>query len=163
MKKEQKYSVAIANAIAAFLRDDHWHYKFDEKEGVYHTNVQLESGLNHIDVHIQVYDDSFSVNAISPINVKKDPAKRKEMAEFICRANYGLCCGAFQYDIRNGEILYKVFVLCQNIIPSPEMVKYSLYIPALMFDKYADGILAILFAGANAKDAVIACEVPDDS
>lgn len=120
----------------------------------------LGGDLDHVDIYIRVYDDSFTVSVVSPIKVKKDSAKRREMSEFICRANYGLRCGGFQYDIRDGEILYKVYVSCDNIVPSQEMVKHSLYIPAAMFDKYSGGMFAILFGGSNAQDAVEACERP---
>lgn len=158
----KKYSAEIANAITQFLTEDDWHYRFDEGDGTYRMGLRLEGDLDHVDIHIHVYDDSFTVSVVSPIKVKKNPAKRQEMAEFICRANYGLKCGGFQYDIRDGEILYKVYVSCHNMVPSQEMVKHSLYIPAAMFDKYSGGMLAILFGGSNAKDAVDACERPSD-
>lgn len=156
----RKYSVEIANAITQFLTEDDWYYRFDEEDGTYRMELGLDGDLDHVDICIRVYDDSFTVSMVSPIKVKKDSAKRREMSEFICRANYGLRCGGFQYDIRDGEILYKVYVSCDNIVPSQEMVKHSLYIPAAMFDKYSPGMLTILFGGSNAKDAVEACERP---
>lgn len=159
---EKKYSVEIANAITKFLKEDDWHYRFDAEDGTYRMGLGLKGDLDHVNIHVHVYDDSFTVNVVSPIKVKKDPAKRREMAEFICRANYGLKCGGFQYDIRDGEILYKVYVPCHDIVPSQEMVKHSLYIPAMMFDKYSGGMFAVLFAGTSAKDAVNACEKSSD-
>lgn len=98
----KKYSVEITNAITQFLTEDDWHYRFDEEGGTYRMRLGLDGDLDHIYIYIHVYDDSFTVSMVSPIKVKKDPAKRQEMAEFICRANYGLKCGGFQYDIRNG-------------------------------------------------------------
>lgn len=118
----------------------------------------LECELNRIDIRIRLYNDFFTISAVSPIKVKDDPAKRKEMSEFIRRANYGLILGGFQYDLRDGEILYRVSVPCQNIIPSHEMIEYGLCISAGMFEEYTPGILGILFAGASAKDAVASCE-----
>lgn len=159
---EKKYSVEIANAITKFLREDDWHYRFDAEEGTYRMGLGLKGDLDHVDIHIHVYDDSFTVNVVSPIRVKKDPTKRREMAEFFCRANYGLRCGGFQYDIRDGEILYKVYVPCHDITPSQEMVKHSLYIPAMMFDKYSGGMFAVLFGSSNAKEAIDTCEKPSD-
>lgn len=146
------YCVEIANAITQFLDEDNWHYQFDAEDGIYRMGLELDGDLDHVDFYLRVYDDSFTVNAVSPIKVKKDPVKRKEMAEFICRANYGLKCGCFQYDIRDGEILYRVYVPCHNIVPSRAMVKHSLYIPAMMFDKYSGDMLAILFGGPTAAD-----------
>ena len=133
--KKRPYSKSIASAIRSFLTEDDWHFRFDEEDATYRMKLGLESDLDHVDIYIRVYDESFTVSAVSPIKVKKDPAKRREMAEFVCRANYGLMCGGFQYDIRDGEILYKVYVSCHDIVPSQEMVRHSLYIPAMMFDK----------------------------
>lgn len=155
---EKNYSVELANAITAFLEEDHRYYRFDQKQGVYHIGFHLKSALDHVDVRIHVYDDSFSVNAISPINVKKDPARRNEMAEFICRANYGLRFGGFQYDIRDGEILYKTSMFCQGMIPSQEILKHYLYMAVMTFDKYSEGILSVLFGGATAREGIAACE-----
>lgn len=159
---EKKYSVEITNAITCFLKEDDWHYRFDAEDGTYRMGLGLKGELDHVDILVHVYDDSFTVNVVSLIKVKKDPAKRREMAEFICRANYGLKCGGFQYDIRDGEILYKVYVPCHGIVPSPEMMKHSLYIPAVMFDKYSGGMFAVLFSNTSAKDAVSACEKSSD-
>lgn len=158
----RKYSTEIANAITQFLVEDEWHYRFNEEDATYRMKLGLESDLDHVDIYVRVYDESFTVSAVSPIKVKKDPAKRREMAEFICRANYGLMCGGFQYDIRDGEVLYKVYVSCHDIVPSQEMVRHSLYIPAMMFDKYSEGMFSVLFGGSNAKDAVAACEEYSD-
>ena len=155
---ERKYSTKIADAITKFLKEDNWHYQFDEKDGTVKMGLRLEGELDHVDICIHVYDDSFTVSAVSPIKVKKNPQKRREMAEFICRANYGLMCGGFQYDIRDGEVLYKVGILCQGITPTQEMVEHSLYIPALMLDKYSGGMFAVLYGGASAEDAVNTCE-----
>lgn len=156
---DKTYSVSIANAITKFLEEDGWHYQFDEEDGTYRMTLGLDCDLATVLIYIHVYDDSFTVNMISPITVKNDPDKRREMAEFICRANYGVKCGGFQCDIQDdGDILYKVYTPCHDIVPSQEMVKHSIYFPAMMFNKYAEGILAILFANVTAKEAVSACE-----
>lgn len=66
------------------------------------------------------------------------------MAEFICRANYGLKNGNFELDMRDGEIRYKSFVDCEGLTPTTEMVRNSIHCPAAMFDRYGDGIVDII-------------------
>lgn len=80
------------------------------------------------------------------------------MAEFICRANYGLKNGNFELDMRDGEIRYKSFVDCEGLTPTTEMVRNSIHCPAAMFDRYGDGIVDIIFGNSTAKEAVAKCE-----
>ena len=80
------------------------------------------------------------------------------MADFICRANYGLLNGNFELDIRDGEIRYKTYVDCEGNNPSIEIVRNSIYCPAAMMERYSAGIADIIFGNATAEEAVIKCE-----
>ena len=82
-----------------------------------------------------------------------------EMVEFTTRANYGLRCGNFEMDMRDGEIRYKVFVDCEgSFLPPRDVIRNSIVIPAMMFERYTPGILDILFKEAKAVDAIAKCE-----
>ena len=83
------------------------------------------------------------------------------MAEFLCRANYGLANGNFELDFRDGEIRYKCFVNCDETVPGKETIKDSIYVPARMFTRYSEGILAVLFNMKSAEQAVKDCESAD--
>lgn len=156
---EFKFSVEIASIFGAFLKTDDWHYRFDKEEGLFRFSLNLKSKLNSIEYHAQVEEDAFCVYAIAPINADvKNPEERAAMAEFICRANHEMRYGNFEFDLRDGEIRYKFFVDCNKTLPSPGVVKDSIYVPAIVFECYAPGILAILFNGANAEEAIDLCE-----
>lgn len=81
-----------------------------------------------------------------------------KMAEFVCRANYGLKNGCFELDMRDGEIRYKTFVPCNNITPSSEIIRRSIYCPASMFEQYSEGIISIIFGDTTAEEAIDKCE-----
>ena len=74
------------------------------------------------------------------------------------QANYGLRNGNFELDMRDGEIRYKVFVDCDGVIPSREVIKGSIIIPAMMFERYSPGILDVVFKGVSAAEAIGQCE-----
>ena len=80
------------------------------------------------------------------------------MAEFVCRANYGLVNGNFELDMRDGEIRFKCFVDCEGITPTSEMVRNSIHCPAAMFKRYGAGIVDIIFGKSSALGAVEKCE-----
>ncbi len=157
-----KYSMAIAEGIQNYLVEDDWRFKFDEENGIFKFGLSLKGKLNKVDYVIDVESDDYIVYVASPIGAgRDDPAQLAAMAEFVCRANYGLKNGNFELDFRDGEIRYKIFVPCEGLTPSRNQVKRSIYCAAAMFDRYGDGILKVLFSGASAEEAVKACEEDD--
>lgn len=96
---------------------------------------------------------------MSPIGVdKNDLNSMTRMAEFICRANYGLKNGNFEMDFRDGELRYKVFVDCTGINPSNDIIKTSIYSPALMFERYGGGITDVIFSDISVESSINKCE-----
>ena len=153
------YSEEIADVIRGFLVDDDWKFDFDEEKGVFRFRVAIDSKLKHLRYFINVRDNSYIVYAVSPIEAdSKDVGLMKEMADFICRANYGIRNGNFEFDMTDGEVRYKIFVDCNAITPSEEIVKSSIIIPSVMFDRYAPGMLDIMFKEAKAEEAITKCE-----
>lgn len=161
--KERTYSQNIANAIKEFLTNDDWYFSFDEKRGMFKFGLCLKGKIKKIDYLICVRDDEYIVYAISPIGANENNEKMMTaMAEFVCRANYGLKNGNFELDMRDGEIRFKCFVDCDTITPTQEMVRNSILCPAAMFDNYSDGIVGIIFGDMSAKEAVEQCESCND-
>ena len=157
--EQNAYSKAIATAISSFLREDDWHFQFDEEKGVFKFGLNLKTRLKKVNYTIRVQENNYSVYAISPINADEDDSDMmQKMAEFVCRANYGLRNGNFELDMRDGEIRYKCFVDCEDSSPSFGVIRNSIYCPAGMFKMYSPGILAIIFGDATAKEAVDLCE-----
>ena len=89
---------------------------------------------------------------------REDSEMMAQMAEFICRANYGLKNGCFEMDWKDGEIRFKSYVDCKDLLPSTTVVKNSVHCTAAMVKRYAPGIVDIIFGGAKAKDAITKCE-----
>lgn len=161
--KETAYSQKIAHVIHTFLTEDDWNYSFDDKRGVFQFHLSVKSKIKSIKYRIRVRADDYTVYAIAPIGADEDnAAMMASMAEFICRANYGLRNGNFELDMRDGEIRFKSYVDCEGITPSQEMVLNSIHCPAAMFETYGDGILGILFGGLSAKEAIAQCEKSDE-
>jgi len=161
--KETTFSQKIANVIHTFLTEADWNYSFDDKSGVFQFYLSLKSKIKSIKYRIRVRADDYTVYALSPIGADEDDAAMMaSMAEFVCRANYGLRNGNFELDMRDGEIRFKSYVDCEGIVPSQEIVLNSIHCPAAMFETYGDGILGILFSGLSAKEAIALCEKSDE-
>lgn len=157
--KEKTYSETIANAIKSYLKEDDWHFSFDEETGLFRFGLSLSSKIKKINYIVDVEEDEYIVYAIAPIGADEEDKKMMvNMAEFVCRANYGLNMGNFELDMRDGEIRFKCFVDCDGITPTDDMVRHSIRCPAAMFKRYGSGIVDIIFGNATAKEAVEKCE-----
>lgn len=157
--KNRTYSKTIANTINRFLTEDDWHFSFDDQHGLFKFGLNLKGRIKKINYIVDVKDDEYVVYAISPLGADEDDEKMMTaMAEFICRANYGLKNGNFELDMRDGEIRYKSFVDCEGFTPTAEMIRNSIYCPASMFDRYSSGIVDIIFGNSTAKEAIAKCE-----
>ena len=158
--KEKEYSKEIARAIEEFLIDDDWHFRYDEDKGIFRFDVRLKGKITSLNYVVDVKEDEYLVYAFPPISTDpEDGQVMAVMAEFVCRASYGLINGNFELDFRDGELRYKSFVDCDDgAIPTRRIIRNSIYCPAMMFERYIPGILAVLFSGASAKEAVESCE-----
>lgn len=159
-RADEDYSEDIAGEIRGFLLDDDWNFDFDEEKGVFRFGVNIDGKMKHVNYFVPIRDDSYTVYAISPVSADTDDAPvMTNTAEFICRANYGLRNGCFELDMSDGEIRYKVFVDCDGgILPSRDIVRSSIIIPAMMFERYSPGLLDVIFKGAEASEAILQCE-----
>lgn len=157
--KERAYSKNIANSINNSLTEDDLNFSFDDQRGLFMFSLGVPGRIKEISYIITVDEDDFTVYAISPLGADSDDEKiMASMAEFVCRANYGLKNGNFELDMSDGEIRYKSFVDCGGITPTVEMVRKSIICPAVMFERYGAGIVDIIFSNATAKEAIAKCE-----
>lgn len=158
-EKVRNYSLEIANAINSYLKQDDWHFSFDEENGLFRFGLSLSSKIKKINYIVDVKEDEYIVYAIAPIGADEEDKKMMAtMAEFVCRANYGLKNGNFELDMRDGEVRFKCFVDCESITPSKDMVQNSIHCPAIMFKRYGSGIVDIIFGNVTATEAVERCE-----
>lgn len=153
----------IAKAIETYLKDDNWRFSYDEKNVSFRFDLSISSKIKRISYRISVHEDDYVVRATAPIGADEDDVKMMAtMADFICRANYGLKNGNFELDMDDGEIKFKSFVDCEGIVPTSAIIRNSIYIPAAMFKRYSSGIVDIMFKGVSAKDAIRNCEGKSD-
>ncbi|HJB26622.1 MAG TPA: YbjN domain-containing protein [Firmicutes bacterium] len=151
----RNYNQEIAMCIKNFLEKDEWQFDFEEDKGVFHFGLTLHNKIKSLEYHIVVREYDYTSYGVIPISADECKA---EMAEFLTRTNYGLNNGNFELDYRDGEIRYKCFVNCDGVMPGEQIVKDSIYLPAMVVRHYADGILAVIFGMKTPEQAVKDCE-----
>lgn len=157
--RKKEYSTELANVVKECLDKDKWHYSFNEGSGVFEFGLRTKSKIQKINYLVDVDDDEIIVYGFCPIGADRaDPEMMAQMAEFLCRANYGLRNGCFEFDFRDGEVRFRSFIDCEGVVPTIEVIKNSIYWTSAMFKHYAPGITDIIFAGSSAKKAIDKCE-----
>lgn len=161
--RKYEYSNDLVNIVKQFLVDDDWHFSFDESTGAFDFGLRVKSKIQKINYIVDVHEDELIVYGMCPIGADHTDANMMaQMAEFLCRANYGLKNGCFELDFRDGEIRFRSFIDCEDLMPSTEVIKNSIHCTAAMFKRYAPGIVDIIFSSCTAKEAIAKCEKSSD-
>ena len=157
------YSDGLAKAMRDYLDKKDMLYEFNDQLGRFRFRMSLTGRIKDISYIIWVKSNLYLVYAIAPLGA--DPEDQKamaEMAEFICRANYGLNIGNFEMDFYDGEIRFKICVDCDNTTPTSEILCNSIFCPAAMYEIYGSGILDVIIGKRSPKEAVEKCEEAAD-
>ena len=141
----------LAVAVEHYLQSQEWHYKFEEERNLF----TMTMGLKKIDsskIFIRIGEDYVTTYAMLPTHVRED--KRDVVCRYITRANYGLRNGNLEMDLDDGEVRYKTYFYAKNRIPNQEAIERYVDISFLTLDRYAEGLMKILYADLDDKAAI---------
>ena len=148
------YSQELASAIETYFNDNQYKYTKNDNsndECVYVLRVKLHCKLQNMQELIIVRDDNFSVLGTIPIIA--DENHRLAAAEYLTRVNYNLRSGNFELNMLDGDIRYKTFSLVGDGPISQDLIKNTIVLPILMIERFADGLLSVLFDFSSPKEA----------
>lgn len=145
------YSKAIARVITDFLDSDDWNYTLDEAKELIRMNLNINNKMKKVSIMIDLRDDKYLIFMTYPLGADKDD--QPEMCTLINRINYTLMFGCFEMDARDGEIRFRVAVDCDNLLPSREVVKHSIYRSAATCQKYGNAFVQVIMGMASAEEA----------
>ncbi len=80
---------------------------------------------------------------LSPLPFKMSEDKRIDGAIATCIATYGLNDGSFDYDITDGEIVFRLTASFRESVIGEGLLDYMLAVTAGVTDRYNDQFLAI--------------------
>ena len=152
----KNYSPALYKCVKDYLDKNDWHYTFDDQKGLFRCGVNLKGKLSECRLFIDIKDKV--ILNYATIDMRADTDVRMAVAEFITRANYGLTFGNFEMDFDDGEVRYKMTVDCENQTPGYDILDRMVVMPALMFQRYGNGLLSVMFGFQSPEEAVKASE-----
>lgn len=136
------YSTEIAFAITDFLQQDDWNYQFDDKRELIRMGVNLKNKMGSAQYFIDLREDKYLVFLVMP--VKADAESRPAVLDLINRINYDMIFSNFEMDMSDGEVRIRMAVDCNNCLPSEQVVKASIYIPAMMAEQYGTALMKVM-------------------
>lgn len=128
--------------ICAMLDANKWHYDKDA------DNLSIKCGATGndlpIDIRIQVDPDKQLVTLLSqmPYSVPEDD--RVLMAVAVCAANYNMVDGSFDYNLSNGNIIFRMTTSIRESIISKDVFEYMLFVSCSTVDEYNDKFLMLI-------------------
>ena len=145
--------VDMPAAVKRCLDNKGFRYKYDSEKNVIRYGLNIRSKLKNVRYLIGFYKYGFKV-VVTP-NISADKDNPMEMVKYLTMANYGLPIGNFEIDLRDGEIRYKVYVLCDDIQNLPDdMINCALTAPAATYERYGDGIAALAMGFSDADTEI---------
>lgn len=137
MQKAQEVYATIIRML------DNMEWKYEKHE----DDLLIKSGVKGDDLPIEfimvVRPKNQVVQFISsmPFNMPED--KRVDGAIAVCVANYGLIDGSFDYDLRDGEIRFRLTCSYRESTLSEELFNYMVMVSASTVDNYNDKFFMI--------------------
>ena len=146
-------------AVEHYLDSQNWKYAYEEDDKHFHLRMKLES-FEFCNVYIQTTRELIITYAVLPIHVPE--MQRDAVCRYLARANYNLLLGNFEMDLRDGEVRYKTTLYVRERIPTQIELELHVDLSFHMLDRYAQGLLGILFGGMDDKQAIAVAEGVQD-
>ena len=154
-----EYSEKMAEIVKGVLDEREWRHGFDAERGIFRFSMGVKSKIKKVDM--VVFVGLGDLVAFGHLPLGADEGVLGRVGEYITRANYGLTLGNFEMDLRDGEVRYRASLCFGEILPSPDAVLRTLTIPLAMWQKYGDGLLAVMFSDASPAEEIQKAEAPE--
>lgn len=131
----------VYSRICEALDERNWRYEKDEERLLVHFGVNGD-GLP-IKFIIMADAQRQVLRVFSPLSFEMSEEKRMEGAVATCAVNYGMADGYFDYDLSNGQIVFRATAGFRQSVIGVGLVQYLIELTCAMVDKYNQKFLAL--------------------
>ena len=140
-EKKMELAKQVYKTLCDAIERREWKFGKDEEKLLVHFSV---SGDDIPMQFILVVDaERQLVRLMSPMPYKMSEGKRMEGAIATCAASYGMADGSFDYDLSDGEIVFRMTASFRESLIGEGLLQYMISCSCAMVDKYNDQFLAI--------------------
>ena len=147
-----------AKRITENLEQNNWKYEYREQQNEIISYATTEGRFQRLIYRIEICDAVYNIYALCPLKART-PKEKADLAEFLCRANYGFRFGNYEMDPDTGEISYRACVAFENSSDiRPAVMMESFRVTSAFFIRYEEGLLRVLLGAMEPAAAVMLCE-----
>lgn len=144
---------SVYDTLCAHFDKLEWKYsKYDEDLVITYSISGDDLPMDFI---LIVDEELQLIKILSTIPVKVPEDKRMDMALAVCKANFGMAHGRFDFDILTGEIEFRVVQSFRDCVVTEKLFPYLVILAETMVDKYNDKFLAIAKGFINIADFLL--------
>ncbi len=140
-EKNLEQSKIAFNTLCKALEHNDWSYDKDEKE----LKIECKARGDDLpmDIRICIYPDNMVIALYSnmPFVIQED--KRLETAIAVSAVNNNLVDGSFDFNIANGNLLFRLTSSFRESTVSEEVFSYMLHCSCITIDEYNDKFLML--------------------
>jgi hypothetical protein len=134
-----------------YIQEEEWAFKQLDNSTL-HLLFQGKNGQFNCYARAREAQQQFVFYSLCPVKVPQK--KRKQLGEFVCRANFGMIIGNFELDFKTGEIRYKTSIDSKDSFLTEETLKQLVYTNILTMDQYLPGIEAVISSKTSPEEAI---------
>ena len=134
---------SIFATVNNFLEDDGWNFEAFPDDRVFRaifSNGEQEWGLLTI-IREEMEQIVFYSHITESTTTK---SRMREMCELLNRLNSRTIYGAFEMDLETGETMFRTALDIQDVVPSPELIRNSLYTNLGTMERYHGAMVALM-------------------
>lgn len=139
---------------------------FNSVEGHEAVRFGISTEKSHYQCFVQIDEEREQAALYVCLPNHIDASTRRDMAEFIVRANYGIRIGNFEMDMDDGELRFKCSLDVEGGELTELMVHNMLSMAISCCDVYYGGFMAVAYGGVSPRHAVVQVEtlfsIPDE-
>ncbi|HIJ80291.1 MAG TPA: hypothetical protein HPP76_01120 [Desulfuromonadales bacterium] len=152
IKGKKDDNSGLLGVIEEALRAENWNFHRDADAPVLRTGANgKNSDFKAVFVVREEHDSLFFYVEIAP---KVPDGRRKEAADFLTRANFGIGIGNFEMDMENGEVRYKISIDMEGGVLSHAMVNNIIRTGFSTTDRYFPAFMSVCFGNAIPSVAI---------
>ena len=141
-EKVIRHARTVFGTLCEMLDSHGWRYDRDDEELV------IKCGANGedipIDIKIKVNAEKQIVSLYSHLPFDVPEAERVTMALAVSAANLNMVDGSFDYNIGNGNILFRLTSSFRESLIGHDMLEYMLFVSCSTVDNYNDKFLMLI-------------------
>lgn len=126
----------VYTTICEGLDKENIKYQKDDEKLSIESSMQGDDLPMRFLIFVSPERQTFSFYSPLPLRVPEE--LRLQMAAAVCAANQGMICGSFDFDGRDGAIVYRMTEVFKESIISQEAVIFITYVSLQTVDKYND-------------------------